>query len=79
MTDTNQKQLGKPDHLWTSIGSLARTQNGELLKTVQAGFKYIETESFESTFQGLFSGFFRERGSVPIISKYNDTVANNRN
>ena len=45
----------KPDHLWTSIANLARTQNGELLNTLQAGFKYIETESFQSTFQGLFS------------------------
>ena len=45
----------KPDHLWNSIANLARTQNGELLNTLQAGFKYIETESFESTFQGLFS------------------------
>jgi type I restriction enzyme M protein len=26
-----------------------------LLNTLQAGFKYIETESFESTFQGLCS------------------------
>ena len=34
---------------------MARTQNGELLNTLQAGFKYIENESFESTFQGLFS------------------------
>ncbi|HEY3825947.1 MAG TPA: type I restriction-modification system subunit M, partial [Bryobacteraceae bacterium] len=32
-----------------------RTQNGELLNTLQAAFKYIETESFQSTFQGLFS------------------------
>ena len=45
----------KPEHLWSSIANLARTQNGELLNTLQAGFKYIETESFESTFQGLFS------------------------
>lgn len=45
----------KPAHLWNSIANLARTQNGELLKTLQEGFKYIETESFESTFQGLFS------------------------
>jgi len=45
----------KPQHLWNSIASMARTQNGELLKTLQAGFKYIEEESFESTFQGLFS------------------------
>jgi type I restriction enzyme M protein len=34
---------------------MARTQNNELLKTLQEGFKYIENESFESTFQGLFS------------------------
>ena len=45
----------KPDHLWTSIANMARTQNADLLTTLQAGFKYIETESFESTFQGLFS------------------------
>jgi len=45
----------KPEHLWASIANMARTQNAELLNTLQAGFKYIETESFESTFQGLFS------------------------
>lgn len=45
----------EPQHLWNSIANMARTQNGELLKTLQVGFKYIETESFESTFQGLFS------------------------
>jgi type I restriction enzyme M protein len=45
----------KPGHLWASIANLARTQNGELLNTLQAAFKYIETESFQSTFQGLFS------------------------
>ena len=45
----------KPQHLWASIANLARTQNGELLNTLQAAFKYIETESFQSTFQGLFS------------------------
>jgi type I restriction enzyme M protein len=45
----------KPEHLWSSIANLARTQSGELLNTLQAGFKYIEEESFESTFQGLFS------------------------
>jgi type I restriction enzyme M protein len=45
----------KPDYLWASIANLARTQNGELLNTLQAAFKYIETESFQSTFQGLFS------------------------
>ena len=45
----------QPPHLWNSIANLARTQNADLLNTLQAGFKYIETESFESTFQGLFS------------------------
>jgi type I restriction enzyme M protein len=34
---------------------MARTQDGELLNTLQAGFKYIENESFQSTFSGLFS------------------------
>jgi type I restriction enzyme M protein len=45
----------QPLHLWSSIANMARTQNGEMLSTLQAGFKYIETESFQSTFQGLFS------------------------
>ncbi len=45
----------QPTHLWNSIAGLARTQNGELLNTLQAGFKYIQDESFESTFDGLFS------------------------
>ena len=45
----------QPPHLWNSIANMARTQNAELLNTLQAGFKYIEEESFESAFQGLFS------------------------
>lgn len=45
----------KPEYLWASIADMARTQNKDLLKTLQDGFKYIETESFEITFQGLFS------------------------
>lgn len=45
----------KPDYLWTSIAELARTQDGDLLHTLQKGFKYIENESFSSTFGGLFS------------------------
>ena len=45
----------QPPHLWNSIANLARTQNAELLNTLQAGFKYIQDESFESTFDGLFS------------------------
>lgn len=45
----------EPAFLWYSISELARMQNGELLHTLQQGFKYIENQSFESTFQGLFS------------------------
>ncbi|MBI5556379.1 MAG: type I restriction-modification system subunit M, partial [Deltaproteobacteria bacterium] len=45
----------QPDYLWGSIAELARTQDGELLHTLQKGFDYIENESFASTFGGLFS------------------------
>ena len=45
----------QPRYLWGSIAELARTQNGELLHTLQKGFDYIENESFASTFGGLFS------------------------
>lgn len=45
----------QPQHLWGSIAEMARTQDRELLNTLQAAFSYIENESFESTFQGLFS------------------------
>lgn len=45
----------KPNHLWSNIAEMARTQDDELLETLEQGFKYIENESFESTFQGLFS------------------------
>lgn len=45
----------KPEFLWNHIVHLAKTQHDELLNTLQLGFKYIEEESFESTFQGLFS------------------------
>jgi type I restriction enzyme M protein len=44
-----------PDYLWTSIFDRARTQNAELLQTLESGFKHIETESFKSNFEGLFS------------------------
>jgi type I restriction enzyme M protein len=39
----------QPKHLWKSIAHLARIQSEDLLNTLQAGFKYIETESFEGT------------------------------
>ena len=45
----------KPEHLWSNITELARRQNHDLLQTLEEGFKYIENESFESAFQGLFS------------------------
>jgi type I restriction enzyme M protein len=45
----------EPRHLWTSIAELARMQSGELLQTLEAGFKYIEEQSFDSSFKGLFS------------------------
>lgn len=45
----------EPNFLWSSIYELARTQHDELLHTLEQGFKYIENQSFESTFQGLFS------------------------
>jgi len=45
----------KPDYMWQSIAELARTQNDDLLKTLQAAFKFIENESFASAFGGLFS------------------------
>jgi len=63
----------QPQHLWNSIANLARTQNGELLGTLQAGFKYIENESFESTFNGLFSEI--NLGSDKLGRKYEDRNA----
>jgi type I restriction enzyme M protein len=45
----------RPEHLWSSIAEMARKQDHELLDTLDEGFKYIENESFESTFRGLFS------------------------
>ena len=63
----------QPQHLWNSIANMARTQSGELLNTLQAGFKYIETESFESTFQGLFSEI--NLGSDKLGRKYEDRNA----
>ncbi|MGN2410359.1 type I restriction-modification system subunit M [Pseudomonas syringae] len=60
----------QPPHLWNSIANMARTQNGDLLTTLQAGFKYIETESFESAFQGLFSEI--DLGSPKLGRTYPD-------
>lgn len=45
----------KPAHLWASIAGLAKSDSEDLLETLRDGFKYIENESFQSTFSGLFS------------------------
>ncbi len=45
----------RPEYLWVNIADKARTQNDELLNTLQAAFKYIENESFQGAFSGLFS------------------------
>lgn len=45
----------EPQYLWSNISEMARTQDDELLSTLQDGLKYIEEASFASTFRGLFS------------------------
>ncbi len=45
----------EPQYLWGNITEMARTQDPELLHTLQKGFDYIENQSFASTFKGLFS------------------------
>lgn len=60
----------KPEYLWTNIAELARTQDHDLLTTLQDGFKYIENESFESAFQGLFSEI--NLSSEKLGKKYDD-------
>lgn len=45
----------QPEYLWNSIYELARTQNDDLLRELEKGFKHIENESFAGEFQGLFS------------------------
>jgi type I restriction enzyme M protein len=52
---------------------MARTQSSDLLSTLQEGFKYIENESFESTFQGLFSEI--NLGSDKLGRTYSDRNA----
>jgi len=63
----------KPDHLWNRVAYMARTLHDDLLKTLQIGFKYIENESFESTFQGLFSEI--NLGSDKLGRTYTDRNA----
>ncbi len=45
----------EPQFLWNSISEMAKIQSNELLRTLQDGFSFIENQSFDSTFQGLFS------------------------
>ncbi len=45
----------EPEYLWASIANLARCQDRHLLDTLLKGFRHIENQSFDSTFQGLFS------------------------
>lgn len=60
----------QPAHLWSSVIHLARTQSLDLLTTLQQGFRYIETESFESTFAGLFSEI--DLGSTKLGKTYTE-------
>lgn len=65
----------KPNYLWSNITELARTQNGELLETLQKGFRHIENESFESSFKGLFSEINLNSEKLGKTSKErNDTL-----
>ena len=63
----------KPDYLWSSIAHMARTQHPGLLDTLQEGFKYIETESFQSAFGGLFSEI--DLGSPKLGKTYTERNA----
>ena len=62
-----------PEYLWASIAHMALTQAGALLGTLQEGFEYIENESFESTFSGLFSEI--NLGSEKLGKTYPDRNA----
>ena len=65
--------IATPNPLWNSIANIAHTQNSELLTTLQAGFKYIENEFFESTFNGLILEI--NLGSDKLGSTYADRNA----
>lgn len=77
----------EPNHLWSNIAEMARTHHTDLLKTLDEGFRYIENQSFESTFQGLFSEInlnSEKLGKTPtdrnkklctIISKISEGIA----
>ena len=77
----------KPKYLWSHIAEMARTQDGELLNTLQQAFKHIEEDSFRNTFRGLFSEVnlasdklgkeYRTKNDMlcTIISKINEGIA----
>lgn len=44
-----------PECLWRNFAEMARTHDAGLLRQLNRGIKYIEDESFESAFSGLFS------------------------
>lgn len=45
----------EPRFLWSSIAELARREDNGLLERLEKSFTYIENESFDSNFSGLFS------------------------
>ena len=63
----------QPLHLWSNVANMARMQDGELLHVLQDAFRYIETESFQSTFAGLFSEI--DLGSTKLGKTYKDRNA----
>ena len=63
----------RPKYLWASIAYKARIQDDELLSTLQSAFKYIENESFQSKFSGLFSEI--NLGSDKLGKSYADRNA----
>ena len=63
----------QPRYLWGHIVHLAKTLDDTLLDTLQGGFKYIEEESFQSHFQGLFSEI--NLGSDKLGRTYHDRNA----
>ena len=57
MMKRNAHYVITPKYLWSNILELARQKdaNNDLLNVLEKGFDHIETESFDSAFQGLFS------------------------
>jgi len=71
----------EPKYLWSSISNLAKTQDNELLETLQKAFKYIENESFASTFTGNSEKLGKTQTDknktlCKIISKIANGIAN---